>query len=190
MRSKQALIAIIVAAIILFGASGAYLYSQKSPEKPEQTAATAEENNAEKSSVAGTLKEIINSGQTQQCNFSHENTEGVAYISGSKMRTDMNITDENGKKSTIYVIRNGDENYIWGSEFPNNTGLKMTMSIDELAENDAANQYLDMDKKVDYKCSAWSENSAILTPPQNITFNDLSGFIQNAISDKLKASEN
>lgn len=93
------------------------------------------------------------------------------------MRTNVIITSDN-KQSNIYVIRDGDTNYIWGSEFPDNSGIKMTLNLDEFETSEDSKKYFDPTRKVDYKCNAWTANTAIFIPPSNIKFSDLSEMIQ------------
>lgn len=179
--TKQAIIAVVVAVVIVLGAGGAFLYSKNKPaSQPNSTTATQSAN--EESSMSSDLTSILKSGKTQQCSFSYDeqngnSTSGVTYLSSDKMRTDINSTT-NGKSSTIYVIRNGDDNYIWGSEFPNNTGMKMTMSIDEYASNTDSKKYFDPTKKIDYSCSGWTIDSSVFTPPSNVKFQDFSAMIE------------
>lgn len=190
MQNKQALIGIIAAAIILIGAGGVFLYSQNKPDTKQPNTTVADQQQAP---VAGnTLGDLLKSGKTQKCDFSYEDengkSEGVTYISGDNMRTDINIT-EGGKTSTIYVVRNGDDSYIWGTGFPNNTGLKMTISVDEFLNDESSKKYIDPGKDVDYKCSAWVADSTILTPPSNIKFNDLSGFMGGTTTSPTSGSQ-
>lgn len=183
-QNKQALIGIAAAFIILLGAGGVFLYSQNKP-KSEPNSTTATENVEEESNTESDLSSILKSGKTQQCNFSYDGingatTTGIAYLSGDKMRTDVS-TMTNGKSSTVYVIRNGDNNFIWGTDFPNNTGMKMTLSIDEYTKNENSKKYFDPSMKTDYKCESWTVDSSVFTPPSNVKFQDLSQMMQGII---------
>ncbi len=180
-QSKQAIIGIVAAVVILVGAVGVFLYSQnKNDSQPTATVATDESN--ETNSLESNLASILKSGKTQQCTFTYadengNSTNGEAYIAGEQMRTDV-TSSTNGKSSTIYVIRNGDENYIWGSDFPNNTGLKMTMSIDEYVNNEESKKYFDPNLNAEYDCSNWTTDATKFTPPANIKFQDISAMMQ------------
>ena len=182
MQNKQAIFGIIAAVVILLGAGGVFLYSRNKPAQPQPnstTVQTSQENT--QSSMSGSLASLLKSGKTQQCTFSYSdsngNTRGTAYIASDKMRTDLTIIS-NGKQSNVYVIRNGDDNYIWGSEFPDNAGLKMKLSIEEYENNTDSRKYFDPTKKVDYDCSGWTLDSSVFTPPSNVKFSDLSQMIQ------------
>ncbi len=190
MQNKQAIIGIIAAIIILVGAGGVFLYSQnKNSSEPNTTTATEKTN--KDTSLENNLAAILKSGKNQQCTFTYadengNNTNGTAYISGDKMRT--NVTSStNGKSSTIYVIRNGDDNYIWGSDFPNNTGMKMTLSIDEYIDNEESKKYFDPNLNAQYDCSDWTPESNMFTAPTNIKFQDISALMQGVMQSASKS---
>ena len=186
LKNKTAVIGIAVAVIIILGAGAAFLYSQNQP--AEQTSTTSTPTGMETQPENNNLIGLLQSGKTQQCNFSSgdENTTtvGVVYISGDKLRSDITIT-EDGKESDIFMIRTGDDNYVWGTGFPNNTGVKMTMNLEELAGDSKASQYVNPSEKVDYKCSGWTADTAAFTPPTDVKFMDLSEFMQGAIKDAV-----
>ncbi len=192
-QNKQAIIGIVAAAIILVGAVGVYFFTQKNKEvQPNTTTATQETN--EESSTESDLTSILKSGKTQQCTFSFTDekgntTSGNAHMTGNQMRTDVN-SNVNGKSSAIYVIRNGDDNYIWGSDFPNNTGMKMTLSIEEYASNDDSKKYFDPNMKADYDCKGWTADPTMFTPPSNIKFQDLSAMMQGMMKGTTKTPTN
>lgn len=176
MQNKQAIIGIVAAAVILIGAVGVFLYSRNNKNSEPNTIASNQ--TQDQTAMESDLTSILKSGKTQQCtfNYSDENgysVNGTAYIAGTQMRTDVQ-NSINGKSSTIYVIRDGDDNYIWGSDFPNNTGIKMTMSIDEYTTNEDSKKYFDPNIKADYDCKGWTKDNSKFTPPANIKFQDLS----------------
>lgn len=189
-RNKQALIGIIAAVVILVGAVGVFLYSQNKNESESNTTVTTEQA-SDSTSMESNLASIFKSGQTQQCNFSSDEgngntTSGIIYMSGNQMRTDITSNIDN-KSSSIYVIRDGDENYIWGSEFPNNTGMKMTLSVEEYETNEESKKYFDPSKKIDYSCSGWTIDPSVFTPPTTIKFQNLSSLIQGMMQGASKA---
>lgn len=186
MQNKQAIIGIIAAFIILVGAGGAFLYSKSSPKSTDSntTKALDQKNTSAKNNILGLLK----SGKTQKCTFSSEDpnsgsTERTVYLTGNQMRSDISMTI-NGKSSAINMIRNGNDTYIWGSSIPNNMGIKMTISQDDLISDTASKNYLDVTQKVDYKCESWTVNSTVFSLPTNIKFSDISGVMQDAIKAK------
>lgn len=190
MQNKQAIVGIIAAAVILAGAVGVFLYSQnKNDPEPNTTAAT--EQTKEDSTIASDLTSILKSGQTQKCNFSSDeengnSTSGIVYMTRNQMRTDV-TSNINNNSSSIYVIRDGDENYIWGSEFPNNTGMKMTLSIEEYESSEESKKYFDPSKKAEYSCSGWTIDPSVFTPPTNIKFQDIGALLQGMMKGASKA---
>ncbi len=186
MQNKQAIIGIVAAAVILLGAGGVFLYSKNKPAPQPSSTSTTTEQTKTQSSMNDSLSSLLKSGKTQQCTFSYDDqsgstTDGVAYINGNLMRTDVNTTVD-GKQSSVYVIRSGDENYIWGSAFPNNTGMKMTLSIEDYESNTDSKQYFDPTKKAEYDCRDWTPDSSVFTPPTNVKFQDFSAMMQAASS--------
>src|SRR3989344_1339398 len=107
LKNKTAVIGIAVAVIIILGAGAAFLYSQNQPAEQTSTTSTPT-NNTEAQPENNNLIGLLQSGKTQQCNFSSgdENTTtvGVVYISGDKLRSDITIT-EDGKEADIFMIR-------------------------------------------------------------------------------------
>ncbi|MBI4098108.1 MAG: hypothetical protein HY426_03635 [Candidatus Levybacteria bacterium] len=188
MQNKQALIGIIAAAIILLGAGGVFLYSQNKPASNQPSTATqvGETQEEESGSMGSSLSELLALGKTQKCTFSYSDenggTEGTVYINKGDMRGDMMIrTSADNKTMQMYMIRKGDDNYIWGGGFDAGTGLKMTLSAEDFSTNEDSKKYLDASKKVDYDCSGWTPDSTVFVPPSNIKFQDLSGMMQGAL---------
>ncbi len=188
-QNKQAIIGIIAAVVILIGAVGVFLYSQNNKKSEPNTTTTTNETD-KNISMASDLTSILKSGKTQQCTFSYtdesgNSTSGKTYMTSGQMRTDV-TSSVNAKSSTIYVIRDGDDNYIWGSDFPNNTGMRLTMSIDEYASNENSKKYFDPNMKADYECGGWTVDSTMFTPPSSVKFQDLSAMMKDVIQSVSK----
>jgi hypothetical protein len=70
---------------------------------------------------------------------------------------------------------------MWGDNQP--TGMKITMTKEEeesLKDDATADQQgVDMDMKVNLRCKRWSPDKAMLTPPSNVQFQDLSEMMKN-----------
>jgi len=187
LKNKTAVIGIAAALIIILGAGVAFLYSQNKPaeETSTSTTTTTVGNESESNDLIGLLK----LGKTQQCNFSYEDengsSKGVVYISSNQLRSDLTITDKEGKEMDIYMIRTGDDNYVWGSSFPKNTGIKMTMDLEKLASDSATNQYVNPSQKMNYSCSGWTVDASVFTPPAGVKFSDFSQFMQGTIKNAV-----
>lgn len=171
------IIAIVVAIIILLGAGGIFLYSQKqNPTTKSSTNPTPTK--AEQAISPTSLLDLLASGKTQSCTFSDKrddgsSTEGTIYLTGTKMRGDITNITKDKKTSMVYMIRDGDTTYIWGTDLPQ--GIKMTLSANDLKTNTQANQYVNTTAK--YKCSGWTLDSSKFVVPTNIKFTDVSSIM-------------
>ena len=180
------LVAIAVAVIILVGAGGFLLYNKsKTNTSPSTQPSTSSSGSAKTEMMGGssTLSDLFSGGKTQKCTFDVKgttggSTNGTVYVSGDKAYGNFAITDSSGKASNTYMIRNNDTFYIWGSSLP--TGIKMTMSLSDLASKTQGAQYSNMDvnQKLNYNCSAWSVDNTLFTPPTTVKFTDESSIMQ------------
>lgn len=190
MQNKQAIIGIAAAIIILLGAGAAFLYS-KNTKEPDKNTPTPTKEEKKESKTGDNIIEILKSGQIQQCDFKSDEgdaaTSGVVYFNNQNLRADFTIKDES-KESAVFMIRKGNDNYIWGTSFPNNAGVKMTLSMDEFAKSDQTKDYLDPNKKVDYKCKPWALDISMFNPPSNIKFQDLSEMMKGSTSSSSSCS--
>ena len=178
MQNKQAIVGIIIAAVILLGAGGVFLFSKsRAPQTPNNTAVTASPTPAE-TSLNGTIKDIFASGENKKCDFSvkdeERESEGTVYSSEENANGIFKVTD-NGKTSTSYIIKNDDTFYIWGDTLT--TGIKMKISLDEMESKLSSDQYkgLNLSQKVSFTCTDWTVDATKFTPPSNIKFTDLGG---------------
>lgn len=167
-------IGVIAALILLLGAGGAYFLSQNkttSNTDSSQTPTTTE-------SKSSSLLDLLSAGKNQRCTFktstSTSVSEGTFYIANGKMRGDFKTTVD-GKTEEMSMIRDGDTNYIWGSSLE--TGIKMTIAIDKLSENQQASQFVNPDAKLDYNCMPWTTDSSLFTPPSNVKFTDMTSLV-------------
>lgn len=172
------LIAIAVIVLILLGLGGFLFYNQ-SQNKPSQTQEQPQATTTSQASQK-TIFDLFSSGANQQCTFSYKDetsgeSSGTFYIAKDKMRGD--ITSEiEGKTTTFSMIRTGDNNYMWGSEFDG--GIKMTLSLEELKGNEEASAYVDLNRNLDYNCKGWSVDNSKFTPPANVKFTDFSALME------------
>ena len=167
------LVAVATAGVILLGIGGLFFYNQtkQAPKTPEQTKTEQAKEEPK------TLSSLLSLGASQECRFTYEDeetgsTKGVVYVAKNKLRTDLDITDTEGKNSSVSIIRNGDTNYIWGTELE--TGVKLTLSEEEFKDNEQIKGSLDTEKEVDYDCKGWIVDETKFNPPSNIDFLDLS----------------
>lgn len=177
--TKQAVIAIVVAVLIILGAAGAFLYSQTRPSNDESNTTTATEvtKAPENSMAQSTIKEILSSGKSSKCTFTtgdgDAQTSGIIYTSGQNARGDFETTAD-GKETTTHMIRNGDTFYMWGDSVA--MGIKMVMSVDDLASRiEGSEEYgsFDPDQQMDINCVTWSEDATLFSPPTSVRFTSI-----------------
>ena len=181
MQNKQAIVGIAIAVLIILGAAGAYLINANKGQDraPQQTTTTREA--PQKSTTAGTsLIDLLKSDESTQCNFNYDDgdgsTAGVVYIHNSRMRADVSSLID-GVESEINMVRKDNLNYIWGTSFPENTGLVFESELDDLETNEQYQNYFDFERQVDYNCQSWTVEESIFETPDNVKFSDLSGIV-------------
>ncbi len=179
--NKKTLIIGVILLLLLVG--GALVFSKKSvaPQKDNGEKMVKQDKAAGTQSAMMSLSELLTSGKTQSCSYDYTDAttgkmSGKVYISAGKMRSDYSITDNTGKETTGSVINDGTNMYMWSSSM--NQGIKI--AVTEEMKKDMANaqgeaaKYVDMNKKVNYHCDAWTMNTTSFAPPSNIQFMDYS----------------
>ncbi len=181
LKQKQLVVAVVVVILLVLGLGGFFLFSKQSPSTQNQTSNTT---TGESKSAMESLADLINRGSNLTCEFNSEvdengySSKGTIYISSGNMRGDF-VTTTDSKTTNMNMIRNGNDNYIWGDEME--TGIKMTLSQEDLAEEtNEASKYVDLNKKLDYKCNPWGVDQSKFTPPSNIKFTDFSKMMEEA----------
>lgn len=180
LKQKQLMVAIAVIILLLLGVGGYFLFSKNQLPSQNQTSNTT--SGQENGSAMNSLVDLLAGGQNTTCTFSSPVDEngysgkGTVYISSGNMRGDFETTQD-GKVTNMSMIRKGNDNYIWGDGME--TGMKMTLSPEDLkGETNEASKYVDLNKKVDYKCNPWGVDQSKLTPPSNVKFTDFSKMME------------
>lgn len=176
-------IAVAVAAIILL-LGGYFLYSKNKSSNPssETSTQTTTVSPTTTTSQSGSFADIFSGGQNKKCDFdikstSGADTKGTFYVSGTKVRGSLNITT-NGKLDTMNILRDSDTNYIWGSALP--TGIKMTLSVNDLAAKINTTSATNPNQKTDFKCVPWTVDQSLFTVPTDVKFTDTGSMTVNA----------
>ncbi len=183
LKQKQLMVAAAVIILLLLGVGGYFLFSKnQAPYTQNQTSNTT--SGQESRSAMNSLVDLLAGGENVTCNFdvpSDENgnsSKGTVYISSGNMRGDFQTTQD-GKVTSMSMIRKGSDNYIWGDGME--TGMKMTLSPEDLkTQTNETAKYVDLNKKVDYRCNPWGVDQSKLTPPSNIKFTDFSKMMEEA----------
>lgn len=135
--------------------------------------------------ITGTFLDLIKVGKTLKCTYSNDiqssKITGTSYISGNKMRTNVDILDGLGNTLSSYMVYDGNWVYSWTTSSVQ--GLKMSLA-DMEAKNAPANSGIDqktntLNNTFNYNCTNWSEDSSVFMLPNDIQFVDFSEMIKN-----------
>lgn len=171
--------------IILVIGIGAYLVMNNKPSDNEigETNGIDEVDNQNPS--AGTMmsmKELLAAGQSKKCEFNDDTdgrvTAGTMYISGGMMRGDFNTTDNN-QAVAMHMIVKDQTTYTW-IDGQNSMGFKMMLNTSATTNTNTNRSNVDLDKKIDYRCSAWAADNSMFEMPSGVQFNDLNAVIPQA----------
>lgn len=168
--------------------SAALLSACTAPKTPgvENQAQNSEQNQS------SSLRDLLSMGQTQTCTFSttmtDENkvtstTQATVYISGEKLAEEIQTssTDKNVGTINMRMISDGTYMYSWDTskKMPGVKILIPTPGEENQDTQKAQNERVDLDQKVDMKCSPWVFDNSKFTLPTDVQFTDLSELMKN-----------
>ena len=100
------------------------------------------------------------------------------YLHGKKVRYDSTMKNPDGKEVEMHVIDDGEYNYMWGdgvSPMGASSGMKLKDDGESEKGPIDINEFKESHFAVPgYKCSSWSADDAMFTPPEDIQFKDFS----------------
>lgn len=148
-------------------------------------------------SVKGSLLDLVKAGKNVRCTFSSNDENGLGsgetFVSGTKFRSDFNITQKEGAAIESHTISDGEWMYIWSSVSEQGTKMKIADVQNNPQQNTEApkgSSSADAYKKsLDYKCSPWVPDSSKFNVPTNITFVDFTETLKNIQDQANKAKE-
>lgn len=143
---------------------------------------TAVGENENETAVQGTqtqqqsLKEIMAANKPVKCEFSSveadgSSVKGTSYVANGKVRGDFSTT-VNGTTMNGHTLIDNNVMYTWVEG--QKEGFKLAINT---TGTSSSNQAVDLDAKADYDCSSWNPDSASFTLPTNITFTDMSAYM-------------
>ena len=121
------------------------------------------------------LRELLNSAQDQKCVFSEQTdaaeSRSLVYTTAGKLRSHF-ISTTTEQTISAHVLLDNDYMYTWLDGF--NLGLKTPLQ----GRPDGAENGLNLDKKLDYRCEPWAfpypaAKVAAFTLPSAIQFTEL-----------------
>lgn len=137
------------------------------------------------------MRELLGMGKNQKCTFSISRTleedgqatktEGTFYVSGNKFAEEIQITSdtEGFENLNIYMVSDGVDLYTWNKD-KSVPGMKYKMDDStESADSDADSGSVDLDEKVDMKCSPWIVDKKVFEVPADVTFTDINDMMKN-----------
>ena len=136
---------------------------------------------------SGTLRGLISLGKDVTCTFSHmdakNESSGTVYISGNQMRGDFMTKTSAGGTVDSHMIKNGDSVNVWSG----NQGAKMVASSMTSTAGESTQQSqgsVDLDQKVDYKCSDWKKDQSKFVLPTFVNFIDIDAMMKAGLNVK------
>ncbi|MEK7631045.1 MAG: hypothetical protein AAB417_03400 [Patescibacteria group bacterium] len=135
------------------------------------------------------LKALLAVNSPQKCTFTNkvENSDssGTVYVMRGRMRGDFTSVAA-GKIENSHMIVENDKSYVWSESMAQ--GMMMNFADFDKPENKQQGT-TDVNKEVDYSCSAWSPDEGVFQRPANVEFVDLKammgdGMMQGGMMDK------
>lgn len=186
--NKGLLIGVAAVVIIAVAGVGAYMTMGNKTQTPaDNTSMMTDETNSMSDSKS--FMDLLGLTSNQMCTFSDEKgSGGTVYTGGGKVRGDFTSDIDNTVTNT-HVISDSQNVYLWfdGAE----EGFKMPMTdIEKFQSSDTTTaKSLDVDKKVDYECNAWTVDTSKFTLP-NMTFEDFGAMMQGVVENITRDEEN
>jgi hypothetical protein len=172
----KGIIITIAALVVVAGGAAFYVYNKNSntPGAAFDTAIVNESDSVQPKSLRDFFGLTIN--QTCTFNDTESKSNGTVYVANGRMRGDFTVESEE-VKMTSHMITDSEDVYLW---FDNTEeGYKMKISDqEEYSDTDEDNKSVDLDKRVDYKCSNWIVNDSFFQLPAGKNFRDLSAMME------------
>lgn len=167
--NKKVLMIIVVVLLLLAG--GWYFMSSRKTNSPNIPGIVG----GNQESSAKNLKDLLTKGIPQTCTYSNAATTGTIYVSGGKMRGDIDTVVEDVTTKTHMLVMDN-TSYIWSDG--SKAGFKMSYDPNATpvagSESSATNDTFDANADMDYKCKAWIVDSGKFALPTGVTFSDFS----------------
>lgn len=168
--NKKILMTVGVLVVLVVGAYGAYRV-YKHFKRLSTTPSVQTATGTEQSSAVSSLKDLISKGIAQSCTYTTDKSQGTIYMSGGKVRADINTTV--GSVATkAHMIMMDNTSYIWTDGM--STGFKMAYNPNATPVPGASPSTLqgaiDANTSMDYKCGAWVADGSKFTLPAGVTF--------------------
>lgn len=175
---NKGLIIALVAGLAAITAVGGYYVINNNTDTPEATQIPTQETAMENTENPKTLKSLFSMASNQECSFidSETQSEGMVYIGNGQVRGDFTTISE-GASYNSNMYSDSESVFIWLDG--QGTGYKISMDTLESFSSDAEDDSLslDFDNEVDLNCSPWSPNESVFVLPEDVNFQEFSGFV-------------
>lgn len=185
--SNKARFSLVILSAILLSACTA----PKSPTGTNNNQAVEEKPTPTEQNQTLSVRDLLTAGKNQKCTVSlsetnekgaKTDTQGTIYISGKKMAEEIAVTstDKSMPSVNMRMISDGAYMYTWDVESKaKGMKIKMTEPIGTADNTKPANSGVNLDEKVNMKCSVWLVDDSKFTVPTDVTFTDLSEMMKN-----------
>ncbi len=142
---------------------GVVIYVLRTPPEKIQTA------KRESAVLTTTLEEILTKEKEYACSLDDatRKTTGILYVSGKKVRGDLQTELEYKRKVETHFILNGEWYYLWST---GNTPFKL--NVGEQAATGSASPIANYGTNK-LRCLSWRNDGKTFEPPEGVTFIDL-----------------
>ncbi len=185
---KKVLIGIVT--LLILGGGGYWYYTNKMPASKKGNGLVEETNGddqTDKESYSGSLKDMINLGASLKCTWSSEEASGTSWIKGEKTFTEVNTPE--GEFNAITK-----ENCAWSWLEGNANGVKVCYDTQEElysegseggeeADTGAEQQVMEPPADVEYDCKKAVINDSRFNPPSGVNFMDWEDMMQGNVED-------
>lgn len=141
---------------------------------------------SENRSGKSTLEALRQLGEDVECTISYEDestgesVEGTFFIADGRTRGDfLTETPDLQGQALSSIILDGDMFYTWSEIEGQRYGMKMNTSVIENAGGQEPQQYVEMNKEVQYDCVPWQNvDNTVFVPPSDVLFQDFGAMIE------------
>lgn len=176
----------VVVALAVVGGGGAYLAQQGTFDGMMEAGMEQEGKNEATDQpageVTGTMRDLWNMTGSARCTVTSEDPNsfslGTAYIANGQVRADFSSATAAGSFDS-HMIRTDGKLYTWSSAMEQ--GMVMEEAEMEARSEGSASvetKAIDPSVSIQYSCEPWTADARLFVPPADITFMDLSAFMQ------------
>jgi len=163
----------------------------------DETVVEVEEQQRDEGSFIGSIKDVMNFGETQKCTWlAPDQGEGTVYVDGKNTRSEFTMfAVEDQPAQQMFSIGDEEWAYTWNPA----TKKGMKVRVEEMKDDGSQiEQYKEdgegegqIEKDVDYqnmvdqdyefKCESWGSDPSMFVPPTDVEFVDM-----NVMVDEIK----